>query len=452
MPEADGHHAQGLWRRLRRHVQQAHPRRPQPRLADRRDRGHGRRGRGQHPASRRDRQRRRSGRRARAASPSDYEARFANPYAAAARGYVDDVIEPSETRPRLIAGADDARRQARHQPAEEARQHPAVTDAAPRRPRAVSLRKDSRGPTVPSDPHRQPRRDRRAHHADLPRSRRRDRRRLLRRRCRRAARPGGRRTRSGSVRRRRRRATCAADRIIDAALATGAEAIHPGYGFLSERASFARAVDRRRSRLHRAATRRDRGARRQARRATHGACGRRAGRARHVRAEAGRPRRRSSRRSSTPRTRSGSRCWSRPPPAAADAGCVASTRPTALPAALAAGSAEALAAFGDGVGLPGARGTTGAPRRGAAARRRRRHDRRARRTRLLDPAPPPEAHRGVAGAGSDRDERTPQLHELASAPRRAAGLRNAATAEFLFDPDGVRGSSRSTRGSRSSTA
>ena len=34
----------------------------------------------------------------------DYEARFANPYIAAARGYVDDVIVPSETRPRLIAG------------------------------------------------------------------------------------------------------------------------------------------------------------------------------------------------------------------------------------------------------------------------------------------------------------------------------------------------------------
>jgi acetyl-CoA carboxylase carboxyltransferase component len=35
---------------------------------------------------------------------SEYEARFANPYIAAGRGYVDDVIRPSETRPRLIAG------------------------------------------------------------------------------------------------------------------------------------------------------------------------------------------------------------------------------------------------------------------------------------------------------------------------------------------------------------
>jgi acetyl-CoA carboxylase carboxyltransferase component len=32
----------------------------------------------------------------------DYRDRFANPYAAARRGYVDDVIEPSQTRPRLI--------------------------------------------------------------------------------------------------------------------------------------------------------------------------------------------------------------------------------------------------------------------------------------------------------------------------------------------------------------
>jgi len=33
----------------------------------------------------------------------EYEQRFANPYIAASRGYVDDVIMPSETRPRVIA-------------------------------------------------------------------------------------------------------------------------------------------------------------------------------------------------------------------------------------------------------------------------------------------------------------------------------------------------------------
>ncbi len=33
---------------------------------------------------------------------SEYKEKFANPYVAASRGYVDDVIEPKETRPRLI--------------------------------------------------------------------------------------------------------------------------------------------------------------------------------------------------------------------------------------------------------------------------------------------------------------------------------------------------------------
>ncbi|MFW6098138.1 MAG: carboxyl transferase domain-containing protein, partial [Chloroflexota bacterium] len=32
----------------------------------------------------------------------EYRERFANPFAAARRGYIDDVIEPRETRPRLI--------------------------------------------------------------------------------------------------------------------------------------------------------------------------------------------------------------------------------------------------------------------------------------------------------------------------------------------------------------
>jgi len=34
----------------------------------------------------------------------EYTEKFANPYVAASRGYIDDVIEPRETRPRLING------------------------------------------------------------------------------------------------------------------------------------------------------------------------------------------------------------------------------------------------------------------------------------------------------------------------------------------------------------
>jgi propionyl-CoA carboxylase beta chain len=33
---------------------------------------------------------------------TDYRNKFASPYFAAERGYIDDVIEPQETRPRLI--------------------------------------------------------------------------------------------------------------------------------------------------------------------------------------------------------------------------------------------------------------------------------------------------------------------------------------------------------------
>jgi acetyl-CoA carboxylase carboxyltransferase component len=33
----------------------------------------------------------------------EYSVRFANPYVAASKGYVDDVIEPRETRQRLIS-------------------------------------------------------------------------------------------------------------------------------------------------------------------------------------------------------------------------------------------------------------------------------------------------------------------------------------------------------------
>ena len=39
----------------------------------------------------------------------DYKARFANPYSAAERGYIDDVIVPRETRPKLIAALETLR-------------------------------------------------------------------------------------------------------------------------------------------------------------------------------------------------------------------------------------------------------------------------------------------------------------------------------------------------------
>jgi propionyl-CoA carboxylase beta chain len=39
----------------------------------------------------------------------EYRAKFAHPYIAAGRGYVDDIIDPRETRPRLIDALDTLR-------------------------------------------------------------------------------------------------------------------------------------------------------------------------------------------------------------------------------------------------------------------------------------------------------------------------------------------------------
>ena len=101
--EAHRDHAQGLRRRVRRHELQAHPRRPEPRLADRpRSRSWGAKGAveiifrkeiaaSDDPAA------------AEAERIEEYRERFANPYIAAERGYIDDVIEPRRTRPRLIS-------------------------------------------------------------------------------------------------------------------------------------------------------------------------------------------------------------------------------------------------------------------------------------------------------------------------------------------------------------
>ena len=65
-------------------------------------RGDGPRGRGQHHLPQGHRRPRRRPTSAAQKLIDDYKAHFANPYSAAERGYIDDVIEPHQTRPKLI--------------------------------------------------------------------------------------------------------------------------------------------------------------------------------------------------------------------------------------------------------------------------------------------------------------------------------------------------------------
>ena len=132
------------------------------------------------------------------------------------------------------------------------------------------------------------------------------------------------------------------DRIIEAALDTGAEAIHPGYGFLSENAGFAEAVGKGGSHLDRPAARsypRD------------GSQGRRQGadgkarRARDARLSWRRPEREDA--EGRREEASAIRFLSRPSPAAAGGACAASTREADFDAALTSAQREAKASFGD---------------------------------------------------------------------------------------------------------
>jgi propionyl-CoA carboxylase beta chain len=56
----------------------------------------------------------------------DYKARFANPYSAAERGYIDDVIVPHETRPKVITAFETLLTKREPGPEAQARQHPAL--------------------------------------------------------------------------------------------------------------------------------------------------------------------------------------------------------------------------------------------------------------------------------------------------------------------------------------
>ena len=258
--------------------------------------------------------------------------------------------------------------------------------------------------------------------------------------------------RSALARRRRRRATCRIDAIVEAAIATGADAIHPGLR-LPGRAGRVRA--RRggcRDRVHRAAIGRDRRLGRQAPCSTDRSRRRCRHRAGDARTGVGRPAGPAGRGARRGRGGSATRCWSRPRPVAvgghAARGRLAPScrRPWPLD------RREAASAFGDGsvylereisparhveVQLLGdADGSRGRDR-GAG---------------LLAPATPPEARGGGAGArvwppptgGAARachPARPPPPGSRTPRQPSSCGTRTATSS-----------SSRSTRDSRWSTA
>ena len=58
----------------------------------------------------------------------EYQEKFSNPYRAAELGYIDEVIDPADTRPKIIQALRMLQNQAGHQSAQKTRQHPAIEE------------------------------------------------------------------------------------------------------------------------------------------------------------------------------------------------------------------------------------------------------------------------------------------------------------------------------------